>query len=409
MHEESWGYTKVRPKVNLFWWLYYIPVNDRPLVLWLQGGPGASGVGLGNFQEIGPMTEFSKPRKYTWLKEADLLFVDSPVGTGFSYTDDPNAYTKDVQEITDDLIEFFKQWLEKNPQYEERPFYIISESYGGKMAAALAKDLDQKIKAKEIKMNLRGVALGDSWISPIDYVKSWGYYLYAFSFLSDKDLEKFNGKSKDCEELVNTEQWAGATTCWAEAENLISELTNGVDWYNVMDLSGMQNSARTAFYSAYRYPVRSNQSRSDESVLEDFMNGKVRKKLGIIPDAVHWTLSSNAVFDNQEGDFMKPVIDVVDHLLNKTDIKVVVFSGQLDLICDVVGTEMWVEKLKWGSLKDFLQMKRSNLFVPGGRQVGYYKALNNFSFYWILNAGHMVPTDSPEGALEMLRQIIKAD
>ena len=46
----------------------------------LQGGPGASGVGFGNFMEIGPHDMFGRPRNTTWLKKANVLFIDNPVG-----------------------------------------------------------------------------------------------------------------------------------------------------------------------------------------------------------------------------------------------------------------------------------------------------------------------------------------
>lgn len=90
---EQWGYVEVRPKCHMFWWIYRSPyrVEDPskpwPIILWLQGGPGASGVGTGNFQEVGPLDTNLSPRNSTWLRKADLLFVDNPVGSGFSYVE----------------------------------------------------------------------------------------------------------------------------------------------------------------------------------------------------------------------------------------------------------------------------------------------------------------------------------
>ncbi|KAI7734316.1 hypothetical protein M8C21_006597 [Ambrosia artemisiifolia] len=66
---------------HMFWWLYKSPngVDDPskpwPTILWLQGGPGGSGVGFGNFGEIGPLDVNLKPRNSTWLQKANLLFV----------------------------------------------------------------------------------------------------------------------------------------------------------------------------------------------------------------------------------------------------------------------------------------------------------------------------------------------
>jgi len=45
--EQDWGYVDVREGAHMFYWLFYTTANvssytERPLVLWLQGGPGGS-------------------------------------------------------------------------------------------------------------------------------------------------------------------------------------------------------------------------------------------------------------------------------------------------------------------------------------------------------------------------------
>ena len=61
--EETWNYVKVRPSAHIFWWFYGAQDSQQrdklPLVLWLQGGPGGSGTGFGNFEEIGPIHQNS--------------------------------------------------------------------------------------------------------------------------------------------------------------------------------------------------------------------------------------------------------------------------------------------------------------------------------------------------------------
>jgi serine carboxypeptidase 1 len=100
--DEKWSYVNVRKDAFMFWWLYGAQTanpDDRvskPLVLWIQGGPGASGTGFGNFEELGPEDINGNKREYTWLKAANVLFVDNPVGSGFSYVTDDSAYTTNV-------------------------------------------------------------------------------------------------------------------------------------------------------------------------------------------------------------------------------------------------------------------------------------------------------------------------
>lgn len=69
--KETWGYVNVRDKAHMFFWLYYTtaPVDYklRPLVIWLQGGPGASSTGIGNFLEIGPQDASLNNRTHAWV------------------------------------------------------------------------------------------------------------------------------------------------------------------------------------------------------------------------------------------------------------------------------------------------------------------------------------------------------
>ena len=100
--DEDWNYVQVRKSAFMFWWLYGANTNhpservDKPLIMWLQGGPGGSSTGFGNFEELGPLTVDLKPRSTTWLQAANVLFVDNPVGAGYSYVTDSDAFTTNV-------------------------------------------------------------------------------------------------------------------------------------------------------------------------------------------------------------------------------------------------------------------------------------------------------------------------
>ena len=100
--DEDWNYVQVRENAFMFWWLYGANTSDpservdKPLIMWLQGGPGGSSTGFGNFEELGPLTVELKPRNTTWLQAANVLFVDNPVGSGYSYVTDKDAFTTNV-------------------------------------------------------------------------------------------------------------------------------------------------------------------------------------------------------------------------------------------------------------------------------------------------------------------------
>lgn len=155
--EQDWGYVTVRPGGHMFWWLYYTTADvssctERPLLIWLQGGPGASSTGYGNFAELGPLDIDLKERNHTWVKNANVLFIDSPVGTGFGYADSPKAFARTNKQIALDLVEVLRAFYNQIPEFEQVPLYILSESYGGKVAAEFAFELDRVPPQPHIKI-----------------------------------------------------------------------------------------------------------------------------------------------------------------------------------------------------------------------------------------------------------------
>ncbi|KAJ8899812.1 hypothetical protein K2173_019513 [Erythroxylum novogranatense] len=422
---EQWGYVEVRPKAHLFWWLYRsrFRVEDVtkpwPTILWLQGGPGGSGVGFGNFMEIGPLDGNLNPRNYTWLRKADLLFVDNPVGTGFSYVENKSLVVKTDVEAATDLTTLLKELCNRDQILQKSPLYIFAESYGGKFAATLGVSVLQAIEVGELKLQLGGVALGDSWISPEDFVLSWGPLLNDMSRISNYGLKESNRLALEIQQQIAEGRYEEATSTWRRLEDVVLENSNHVNFYNFL-LDVQTNTLETTTteglkilasgrYSTYLSSSRTfpgNVSAKRSVDLDELMNGPIRKKLKIIPEDLKWGEQGYLVFQAMVGDFMKPRIQEVDQLLSK-GINVTVYNGQLDLICATKGTEAWVKKLKWDGLEEFLSQNRTALYCGDHKTTtkGFLSSYKNFSFYWILGAGHLVPADQPCISLQMVGSI----
>ncbi|KAJ4724987.1 Carboxypeptidase [Melia azedarach] len=419
---EEWGYVQVRPKAHMFWWLYRSPyrVEDPskpwPIILWLQGGPGASGVGMGNFQEVGPLDTNLKPRNSTWLRKADLLFVDNPVGTGFSYVEDKNLFVKTDLEAATDLTVLLEEIFNSNENLQKSSLYIVAESYGGKFAVTLGVSALKAIEAGMLKLKLGGVVLGNSWISPEDFVFSWAPLLKDVSRLDDNGLLKSNSLAEKIKQQLDSGNYVDATSSWSELQQVISVSSHSVDFYNFLLDSGMDPLSLTAAelsvavsmkrYAQYPSTYKSSTPGGSDGVdLDSLMNGAVRKKLKIIPENVTWRGWSDDVFTVLSGDFMRPRINEVDELLAK-GVNVTIYNGQLDVICATKGTEAWVEKLKWEGLQKFQSIERTPLFCGDDKLTkGFTKSYKNLHFYWILGAGHFVPVDQPCLALDMVGAI----
>jgi cathepsin A (carboxypeptidase C) len=122
---------------HLFFWYFEsrtAPKED-PLVLWLSGGPGASSM-LGLFEELGAclINEHGNGttyNKYGWNKAANMLFVDSPAGVGYSYSDEGTPVPSNSFTTAEDLHNFLQIFVSKAfPALEEQAFHISGESYG---------------------------------------------------------------------------------------------------------------------------------------------------------------------------------------------------------------------------------------------------------------------------------------
>ncbi|KAK3122430.1 hypothetical protein QOZ80_8BG0669460 [Eleusine coracana subsp. coracana] len=429
---EEWGYVQVRPKSHMFWWLYRSPQRVEkengstpwPTVLWLQGGPGASGVGYGNFMEIGPLDSDLKPRPTTWLAKADLLFVDNPVGTGFSFVEggDQNLMVRTDAEAADDLTTLLcNLYRDNNARLRGSPLYIVAESYGGKFAVTTALKALKAIQDKRLDANIAGVALGDSWISPIDFVVSWGPLLYQVSRIDEEGLRKCNAVSAKIKEQLQNHQYEEAETSWSKLEEVVMSNSNSVDFYNFLkDRAPLTAAAKRGRSMVASFSFRSKNGYSGylssmatpgpQGGFSGLMNTVIKDKLGIIPKNVSWGDQSGDVFNVMQGDFMKPRIHEVDQLL-ELGVNVTIYNGQLDLICATKGTMDWVQKLKWDGLQNFTNSPRTPIYCSKEGQTGtqaFVKSYKNLKFYWILGAGHMVPIDNPCPALKMLADITQS-
>lgn len=72
------------------------------------------------------------------VKDYNVLFIDNPVGTGFSNAEAISGFVKTNIQIAADLVECIRGFYTQLPKFKPVPTYITTESYGGKMGAEFA-------------------------------------------------------------------------------------------------------------------------------------------------------------------------------------------------------------------------------------------------------------------------------
>ncbi|XP_030758204.1 retinoid-inducible serine carboxypeptidase-like [Sitophilus oryzae] len=430
---QNWGFVPINEKSHMFWWLYYTSSTgeyiQKPLVIWLQGGPGGSSTGIGNFLEIGPLNVDLEEREADWTKHVNVLFVDNPVGTGFSYVSDSDIdyFAKNNSVIAQDFLIFLKRFFHENPEFQYTPTYIFGQSYGGKMATDIGLLLYQESKLGNILCNLKGIALGGPWISPIDSISYWHSYLYNLGFIDYEGSEQLKNMTDFIRGVLSTGDYTKATLYNRVVQYTVNLLTT-VDFHNIMTKQVKQSSV---LLNSSWLPIPIDIESVGDSMPDDFfqnfdnikkykgiksskpenlyrlMNGPVRDALNITTEH-RWGDQRRLVHSALYLDNMKPVTDVVERLLNETDLEISVCNGQLDLIVNTPGTLKWVNSLKWNNKNQWTLADRTPIILENVYE-GYQKRYGKLNFYWVHRAGHMVPTGNPQTMLYILKQIIGID
>ncbi|XP_056844798.1 serine carboxypeptidase-like 12 isoform X5 [Raphanus sativus] len=193
--------------IQLFYYFIQSEKNPKedPLLIWLNGGPGCSSLG-GLLFENGPLAfKFEVyngnlasliSTSYSWTQVANIIFLDQPVGSGFSYSRTPLDKTSDTNEVKM-IHEFLQKWLSKHPQFFSNPFYVIGDSYSGKIVPALVQKISKGnyICCKPL-INLQGYVLGNPVTYPEFELNYRIPFSHGMSLISDELYESLNRNCK---------------------------------------------------------------------------------------------------------------------------------------------------------------------------------------------------------------------
>ncbi|XP_071932759.1 serine carboxypeptidase-like [Coffea arabica] len=369
--------------------------NSDPVVIWLTGGPGCSSE-LALFYENGPfhITDGLSLvwNNFGWDKISNIIFVDQPTGTGFSYSSSNDDIRHDEKGVSNDLYDFLQAFFRKHPEYAKNEFYITGESYAGHYVPALAGRVNQGNKNKEgILINLKGFAIGNGLTNPLIQYKGLPDYALEHKLISQSYYNGMQESVTECEEAIEACGTSGTDSC-----ETAYELGNEI-FDDILSSAGNIN----------YYDIRKQcegQLCYDFSNVENFLNqDTVREALGV--GHIEWVSCSSTVYDAMVDDWMRNIEVDVPALL-EDGIKLLVYAGEYDLVCNWLGNSRWVQAMEWSGQKAYLAAPNTS-FTTNGVEAGVRKGYGPLTFLKVLNAGHMVPMDQPQAALEMLESWIK--
>lgn len=391
---------------HIHYWLVEAEIPDAPLVFWTNGGPGCSGL-IGFMTEQGPFRPDEAgnifPNEYAWNKIANMVFLEQPVGVGFSYSDNKDDYKIGDDQSAKDNLATIRGFLTRFPQFAQTPLYITSESYGGHYMPTLANEIINYNDATESdKLNFMGFAVGNPYT---DYYSGVG-----------AEMETYWGK-----QLLPKPSWDKyvANGCLTVEQ----QLNNSVCEYFILDF--MKKIGNLNPY-ALDYPVcLTSQQRAMHTFIHGFgatyepceddfstnyLNNPAVKKAIHVLDNVEWVECSRTT-KYQMADKMLPMEKYYRTLLNsKThpNLRILVYSGDDDSVCGTIGTQRWIYDL------GFPVDTPWDAWTLDGQTAGYittfktpFSKESRFSFMTVHGAGHEVPTYKPKEALDLFQRYLE--
>ncbi|KAK4342999.1 hypothetical protein RND71_038815 [Anisodus tanguticus] len=372
-------YEAQKPRTTLF---------ETPILIWLQGGPGCSSM-LGNFYELGPFrVSFSlrhnvehltlEPNPGSWNRVFGLLFLDNPIGTGFSIASSPDEIPRNQHDVARHLFTATRKFVAIDRLFENRPIYLTGESYAGKYVPAFGYYTLKKNEGlpKSRRLNLAGVAIGNGLTDPETQVGTHALSAYYSGLINEKQREKLEMLQKEAIRLTRSGNWSEAMSA---RSRVLGTLTN---------MTGL----------ATLYDFRRLKPYEDELVAKFLSNVEIKRALKA-RESISFDVCSDLVGKALHEDVMKSVRYMVEFLVKNT--KVLLYQGQCDLRDGVVSTKAWMKKMKWDGIGKFLEAER-NVWRVNGELAGYMQKWENLSHVVVVNAGHLVPTDQAVNSQAMI-------
>ncbi|KAJ4843425.1 Serine carboxypeptidase-like 40 [Turnera subulata] len=396
------GYVTVDKLAGRAFYYYFVEAQhskeSSPLLLWLNGGPGCSSLAYGAMQELGPFRVHSDGKtlyknRFSWNYAANVLFLESPAGVGFSYSNTTSDYDNNGDRKTaEDNYVFLVNWLERFPEYKDRDFYISGESYAGHYVPQLAHTiLYHNKKAKKTIVNLKGILIGNAVIN--DETDNMGMYDYwgSHALISPEDA---NDIRAHCNFSPNSNTYS--RSCNAALDKIYND-TFFVNIYNLY----APNCNREGTTAKPKKPSLTDFDPCSDNYVYAYLNRPE------VQEAMHanvtkltqdWEPCSGII--GRWLDSPTTIIPLLQEFM-ASGLRVWVFSGDTDGRVPVTSTQYSINAMKLP-----IKTKWHAWYIQG--EVGGYTVeyKGDLTFATVRGAGHQVPSYQPLRALSLIKHFL---
>ncbi|KAG8793931.1 hypothetical protein FRC12_001155 [Ceratobasidium sp. 428] len=406
------GYLDVSKHKHLFFWFFESRKDPHkaPLAAWMNGGPGGSSA-LGLLMENGPCNvqpggNSTARNPYGWNEVTNMFFLDQPAGVGYSYSTSSHVIDT-TKEAAEDFYAFMQLFLTRFPEYSQRPFHVLAESYGGQYAPNFANYINRQNKAHALAasrqhINLESVVIVNGFVSPEIQEPTDPEYAcrgpYAFWDNNGEHCAKLRSRVPRMRQLMQTcRDFETRLTCVPAAIYTLSAFIEG---FEKMGLN--------------RYDVRKNCTEpvacyDEMGWAQDYLNRTdVKVALGVPGNYSYswlsWEINSAFV---RAADIANDATPMIRELV-EDGVRVLNLAGDADFACNFMGAFEWMYRLDNPYAKEFRLMNNTVWRNKDGKAIGEVRAAGDdagktagaYTWLRVYEAGHMVPHDQPEVSLQ---------
>ncbi|KAG1840918.1 Alpha/Beta hydrolase protein [Suillus subalutaceus] len=415
---------------QLFFWFF--PPGPQgsldDLIFWTNGGPGCSSL-EGLLQENGPFSWAwgqAKPtvNQRSWTNLSSVLWVEQPVGTGFSQGT-PNAQNED--DVAAQLVGFMQQFLHVFSELKGKKLYVTGESYAGRYVPCESaviffednsktnKDIANYIyeNPTQLNLSLQGIWINDPLISrwvvqqqipAVDFVKKHAD-IFSFNQTFMNYLEK---KAATCNYTGYMDKYvtyppAGLLPLPGDSV-YISE---GCDvWDTIFDSALIINPAFNVYRIWDTYPTLWDVLGFLGQESPIYFNRTDVKVAIHAPVDTEWLECTNTnVFPNGDSS-LSPALTVLPNVIEKSQ-RAVIVHGLADFILIANGTRIAIQNMTWNGLQGFQTPIAHESFIVD--DVGAYGTMHSergLTYYEVALSGHMLPEFAPVAAFQIMQYLM---
>ena len=417
------GYINLQgTKKNIHYWLTESEINPEtsPIVFWTNGGPGCSGL-IGFMTEQGPF----KPdinnnlikNEWAWNKIVNMVFLEQPVGVGFSYSDDSNDYKIDDKQAAQDNLKTILGFFKKFPHFAKLPIYITSESYGGHYMPQLAQVIfsynENQITLNQSTLNFAGLAVGNPYV---DFYSGTGAMMetyYNFNLLPQPMWQSYVDEG-----CTNPLVMLNNSMCSAYILKF-DKIVGNINPYALefpACVTSQQNHISNFINNMFDSKLLGSYEPCEENYATSYLNDKdVREALHVKTD-IEWVDCSRTT-KYSTADRMKSTKYLYkDLLMNKNfpNFRMMVYYGDVDSVCSNAYSK-WLFDLDF----KYLENELWNIWSVDGQTSGFITQFktsldskeipNRFTYATVHDAGHEVPAYKPKESFILFQAFINAN